>query len=111
MMPPKKLKSVVVPQAKRNQEVVQVPHEEELPAKRTRSPEADPKIIMTITQPVDKPTKGKKVNKPKHNPKSNPALSRDGETSISCNSASFAHPPPRVQYASNAALFPGQHQP
>ena len=65
--------------------------------------EADPEIIMTITQPV-------KANKDRPKSKNTPACSRAQEVSNSQNSTSIVHPNSRVQHASNVAPVPGQHQ-
>ena len=106
IMPPKKIKSVMVPQNKWAREVMQIELDVGPPAKRTRSSEADPEIIMTITQPVNN-TKAKKVRSwPKHNP----AHSRAQEAGSSCNPASIVHPSTGVQHTSNVAPAPGQHQ-
>ena len=106
-MPPKKVRSVVVPKNKRPREVVPVQHDESPPAKRTHSTGPDSDIIMTITQPVDT----NKSNKGSHKPKSNPTHSRAEEAGNSYSSASFTHPTARVQHACHAAPTPGQHQP
>ena len=60
IMPQKKVKPVVVLKNKQVREVVQMDLDQGHPAKRTRSLEADPEIVMTITQLVATKTKNKK---------------------------------------------------
>ena len=69
-------------------------------AKRTRSLEADPEIIMALTQPVNNITKAKKDRSlPKHNS----APSRAQEAGSRHNPALFVHPNSRVLHGSNVA--------
>ena len=105
-MPQKKIKSVIVPQNKWVREVMQMELDAGPQAKRTRSLEVDPEIIMTITQPVN----NTKAKKDRSQPQHNPACSREREASSSHNSASIVHPSTRVQHASNVAPAPGQYQ-
>ena len=107
MMPPKKVRSVVVPKNKRTRQVTPVQVHQGPPAKRMHFNAPDMDIVMTITQPVD----GNKPNKNSSKPKANPACSRVKEAGNSCSSVSLAHPPTRVQHACNAAPTLGQHQP
>ena len=72
IMPPKRVKSIVVPQNKWAREVVQTELDAGPLAKRTCSSEADPEIFMTITQPVN----NSKAKKDKSRSKNTPAQSR-----------------------------------
>ena len=100
------VKSMVVPCNKWVWEVVQTDIDRGLPAKRTHSSEADPQIIMTITQPVN----SNKANKDRPKSKNIPVCSRAQEASNSQNSTSIVHPNSGVQHASNVTPVPGQHQ-
>ena len=106
MMLPKKIKSVMVPKNKWAREVMQLELDSSQPAKKTRSLEADPEIIMTITQTVN----NDKAKKDRFRLKHNPAPSRAQGAGSSHNSASIANPNSGVQHASNVAPAPGQHQ-
>ena len=106
IMPPKKLRSVVVSKNKWAREVVQTSQDQELPTKRTQSAGLDSDIIMTITQPANI----SRCNKNTHKPKTNPTHPRAKEAGISHSTVSFAHPTSGMQHASNAVPTPGQHQ-
>ena len=103
IMPPKKIISLVVSCNKWAREMLQADLDAGPPAKRTRSSEADPEILMTITQPINN-------NKPKRDrshTKHNPAHSRVQEACSSHNPASIVHPPTGIQHASSVAPPPG----
>ena len=105
-MPPKRIKSIVVPRNKQVRELVQTDIDRGPPVKRTHSSEADPEIIMTITQPVN----SNKANKDRPKYKNAPAHLRAQEASNIQNSMLIVHPNSGVQHASNVAPVPGQHQ-
>ena len=100
IMPPKKLKSVVVPKNKCTRQVMSTTVQQGPPAKRTRNSKTAHNIVMTITQPVNQNTPTTTSNQP-----------RASEAGTSHNTVLIVHPPAGVQHASNAAPSPGQHQP
>ena len=107
MMPPRKVRSVVVPKTKRIREVTPINCQQGPLAKRTWSNASDTDIVMTITQPID----ANRSNKTSQKPKANPAHSRAKEASNSCSTVSLAHPAAGVQHTCNAVPTLGQHQP
>ena len=99
-MRPKKLKSVVVPRSKGACQVTSTTVQQGPPAKRSKNSKAARDIVMTITQPISTNTST-----------TTSTQRRASEAGTSHQPASFVHPPTRVQHTSNAAPFPGQHQP
>ena len=102
-MLPKRVKSMVVPHNKWVQEVVETDMDRGPPAKRTHSSEADPEIIMTITQPVN----SNKANKDGPKSKNTPAHSRAQESGNSQNSALIVHQNSRCNMPAMLLLFQG----
>ena len=90
MMPPKKVRSVVMPKNKRTREVTPIHLQQGPPAKRTQSNASDTDIVMTIMQPID----ANKLKKSSQKPNANPTCSRAKEARNSCSTASLAHPQP-----------------
>ena len=101
-MPPKNVKSVIVPKNKRARQVTTT--QQGPPTKRTHS-NASEDIVMTITQLVSDKNHTNNTSKKK------PTQSQAQEVGNSHMAASIAHPSAGVQHASNAAPYPGQYQP
>ena len=104
MVPPKRVKLMVVQNNKKTRQVVQIELDNGPPAKRTQSSEANPEIIMTITQPVN----SSKAKRDKPRTKKPPPHSKAQEAGASQTPASIVCPPSGVQHTSTAAPIPGQ---